>query len=265
MSRRSWITDTVWVVWMAIGYTIVLMPIAVIFFSSFSDSEVFRFPPTGYSLRWYAAAFESSEYRNALRVSLVVGILSTVIALGAGSLAARALSSGSFPGRDVATSILLAPLALPHIVWAIGLLQIYAFFGIGGSLLGLVLAHSTLALPFAVRIMLSTFAQVDRTLEEAAMSLGAPPASVFRHVTLPMIWSGLLTSTLFVFLTSFNEITVTALIAGSRTLTYPVRLYSELRSQGIDPTTVAISAMLVVAIVAFALLSERFFQWSKRI
>ncbi|WP_189422292.1 ABC transporter permease [Devosia pacifica] len=250
---------------MAIGYIVVLMPIVVVFFASFSDGNTFRFPPSGFSLKWYQAAFESSEYRNALSVSLLVGILATLVSLTAGTLAAYALSRSTFRGKTMIETLLLAPLALPHIVWAIGLLQIYAWLSIGGTLLGLVLAHAALTLPFAVRIMLSTFSQLDKTLQDAATTLGASPMRVVVHIVLPLIWPGVLTSALFTFLTSFNEVTVSVLIAGSRYLTYPVRLYSELRSQGIDPTTIAISAMLVAMIIVFALIGERFLNWSRRV
>ncbi|MDB5505567.1 MAG: hypothetical protein JWR75_205 [Devosia sp.] len=265
MNLRRAGTDTIWIAWMAIGYIVVLLPIVVVVFASFSDSNTFRFPPTGYSLKWYQAAFASSEYRNALGVSLLVGLLATAVSLTAGTLAAYALSRSEFRGKSSIETLLLAPLALPHIVWAIGLLQIYAWLGIGGTLLGLVLAHAALTLPFAVRIMLSTFIQLDRTLQEAASTLGASPPRVIWHIVLPLIWPGVLTSALLTFLTSFNEVTVSVLIAGSRYLTYPVRLYSELRSQGIDPTTVAISAMLLALIVVFALIGERFLNWSRRV
>jgi len=265
MKLRKTGLDLAWIAIMAIGYIVVLMPIVVVIFAAFSDSNNFRFPPTGYSLRWFEAAFASAEYRTAMQVSLTVGSLSTVLSVLVGSLAALAISRVNFPGKGAVETLLLSPLALPHIVWAIGLLQIYAWLGIGGTLLGLVLAHSALTLPFAVRIMLSTFAQLDPNLPDAAATLGASPARVVRHVILPLIWPGVLTSALFVFLTSFNEVTVSVLIAGSRYLTYPVRLYAELRSQGVDPTTVAISAMLVAMIIVFAVIGERVLNWSRRV
>ncbi|WP_176084761.1 ABC transporter permease [Martelella sp. HB161492] len=265
MKLHGRLIDLVWIAIIIIGFIVVLTPIFVIFLSSFNASEAFRFPPRGYSLRWYVAAFSRPEYAAALRVSMIVGTISTALAVIIGALSARALIKSEFRGKAATEGLLLAPLALPHIVWAVGLTQIYARIGIGGSLIGLVLAHTTLCLPFAVRIMMTTFSQLDETLEGAALSLGASQSQVLRTITLPLIWPGLLTSAVFTFLTSFNEVTVSVLIAGSRYLTYPVRVYSEMRSQGIDPTTVALSAMFVVVAVALVLIGERMFRWSSRL
>ena len=155
-------------------------------------------------------------------------------------------------------------LALPLVVWAIALLSIYAQLGINGTLPGLILAHVTITMPFAARIMIATFDEIDPNLEAAAKSLGASPWQVVRRITLPLARPGLLSSTAIAFLVSFNDVVVTTLIAGAGWITFPVRTFSRLRTEGIDPTTIAIGAMIVAFTILVIVLGQRLFQLSRR-
>jgi putative spermidine/putrescine transport system permease protein len=242
---------------------LMLSPIVVLVFSSFNPTSYFRFPPSGYSLRWYVAAWNSMEYREALRVSVLVAVAATAVALPCGSLAAFALARSNLPGRPLIEAVLLAPMALPLIVWAIALLQIYARIGLSGTWLGLILAHTVIVLPFAVRIMVATFQRVDPMLEQAAATLGAAPLRAFWRISLPLALPGLATSAVFAFLISFNDVVVSSFIAGAQTMTFQVRLYSQLRSEGVDPITVAIGAVIAGLIVILAIAGERLFRWSR--
>jgi putative spermidine/putrescine transport system permease protein len=246
-------------------YVFLLAPVAVLVFASFDDAAFFRFPPQAYSLRWYAAAAASQEYRSSLSVSLLVAVLATLVSVGAGTLAARALVRGTVPGRSAVEAVLLAPLVLPLIVWAIALLQIYARLGLSGTLAGLVLAHGVITVPYTVRIMMATFERIDPSLEDAAASLGAPPWRIARRITMPLALPGLLTSIAFSFLISFNDVIVSTFIAGARWITFPVRVYSQLRSQGVDPITLAIGAVIVIAILVIAIVGELTLKWSRQI
>jgi putative spermidine/putrescine transport system permease protein len=246
-------------------YAFLLAPIVVLVFSSFDTAPYFSFPPRGYSLRWYVAAWHSAEYQDALRVSLILAAGATLVAVPAGTAAAYALARGHWRGRGLVEALLLSPLALPLIVWAIALMQIYARIGLSGSMLGLLLAHIVIVLPFPTRIMLASFARIDPALEQAARTLGAPPLRAFLRVALPLAAPGGVISIAFAFLTSFNDVVVSSFIAGARSLTFQVRLYSQLRSQGVDPITLAIGAVLATAIVLAALVGERLFRWSRHV
>ena len=248
-----------------LALALMLSPVVVLVFSSFNPGTFFRFPPDGFSWRWYVAAWNSVEYRDALGVSVAVASMATVVAVPSGTLAALALVRGRLPGRRLIEAALLAPLALPLIVWAIALLQIYARVGLSGTWTGLVLAHSVIVLPFAVRIMAAHFQRVDPVLEQAARTLGASPARALWRVGLPLALPGLLTSVALSFLMSFNDVVVSSFLAGSRTMTFQVRLYSQLRSQGVDPITVAIGAAIVALIVTTAIVCERAFHWSRHV
>ena len=242
----------------------ILAPILVLIFSAFDGGNIFRFPPRSYSLRWFEAAFNHPEYRSSLWISTLLGLISTGITVALASFAAFGLVRGNPRYRFVIEVLLLAPLTLPLVVWAIALLSIYAELGMNGTLLGLVLAHVTITMPFAARIMIATFKEIDPKLEAAAKSLGASPMMVLRRITLPLALPGLLSSTAIAFLVSFNDVVVTTLIAGAGWITFPVRTFSRLRTEGIDPTTIAIGAMIVAFTIVVIVVGQRLFQLSRR-
>ena len=263
--RASSLKLSLWTLFVVATVVFLMSPIVVLIFSSFDDGKFFRFPPRILSLRWFEAAFASAEYQRSLFNSAVLGLIAAAISLVAGTLAAMAIVRSDIKKKLVFELLLLAPLLLPLIVWAIALLQIYARLGISGSLGGLVLAHATITLPYTVRIMIATLSKIDPNLEAAAKSLGATPLTAFARITLPIALPGLLTSAAFSFLVSFNDVVVSTFIAGASWVTFPVRLYSQLRGQGIDPITLAIGAMIIGSILVVVLIGELSFKWSRRV
>lgn len=251
--------------WTLLAYALLLAPIAVLILAAFDDGNFFRFPPQRLSLRWFEAAATSREYRSALGNSALVAVLSAALAVVAGSLAAYVLVRRRPPGARLIEAVLLAPLVLPLIVWAIALMQIYAAVSLTGTLSGLVLAHTVITLPYVVRIMHATFERIDPVFEAAAVSLGARPVDVARRVVVPLALPGLMTATAFSLLVSFNDVIVSALIAGGRWMTFPVRLYSQLRGQGVDPTTLAIGAGIIAIILLVAVVGELTMKWSRQV
>ncbi|MCX5512916.1 polyamine ABC transporter permease [Kaistia algarum] len=252
-------------VWTALAYLLLLAPILVLILASFDEAKFFRFPPQTLSLHWYEAAAASGEYRSALSASAIIALCAGTISILVGSLAAYALARFTFPGKRLVEAVLLAPLVLPLIVWAIALLQIYAALGMSGTLAGLVLAHAVITVPYTVRIMVSTFERIDPNLEAAAASLGAPPLAVARRITIPLAMPGLATSAAFSLLISFNDVIVSSLIAGARWITFPVRLFAQLRSEGVDPITLAIGATIIAVILLAAIVGEYALKWSRHL
>ena len=131
------------------------------------------------------------------------------------------------------------------IVVAIGIYYAYSRYGLVGTPIGLVLAHTCLAVPFVVISVGASLAGFDRRLEQAALSLGATPWGTFRQVTLPLIRPGVLTGALFAFITSFDELVVALFLSGSGAVTLPRRMWDDLRF-AIDPTIAAVSTLTIV-------------------
>lgn len=245
-----------WATLVAASFVFLLAPIAVLIFSAFDDGKFFRFPPRALSLRWFEAAFASGEYRASLLTSALVATAATVISLTLGLMAAVGLTRGGLRGRAAVEVLLLAPLTLPLVVWAIALLQIYARLGVSGSLGGLILAHAVITLPLTTRVLIASLERIDPALELAAQSLGARPFAAFARTTLPLARPGLMMGAALAFIVSFNDVIVSTFIAGAGWITFPVRMYAQLRGQGVDPITLAIGAMIVAAIFVVVALGE---------
>ena len=144
---------------------------------------------------------------------------------------------------------MLSPLIVPGIVVAIGIYYAFSRYGLVGSPVGLVLAHTCLAVPFVVTSVSASLAGIDPRLEQAALSLGATPRATFFQVTLPLIRPGVLVGALFAFITSFDELIVALFISGSGAVTLPRRMWDDLRFQ-IDPTIAAVSTLTIVLTAA---------------
>ena len=246
----------------------VLAPIFVLVISSFNESRYFEFPPTGFTLEWYQAFINSKEYQQAIMISVRVAFSATVLALMAGIPAAFALDRYQFRGNSFMQSVFLSPLLLPQIIWALGLIQFYSLIRIGGrnilgTFISIVLAHTVIIIPYVIRMVLSSLHYVEADLENAAMSLGAKPLRTFAEITVPIILPGILVSAVFGFMVSFTDVVVSSFVAGTRYITYPVRMYSEIRTEGLDPLAVTVSAFVVVFIVIIAMIGERTIRWSR--
>lgn len=245
-----------------------LAPILILVISSFNSSRFFEFPPTGFTLNWYQEFMKSEEYQRSLVISLKVALTAAGLGLLAGIPAAFALDRYKFFGNGVLQSLFLSPLMLPQIIWAIGLVQFFSAWKIGeqnilGSFLGLVLAHTVIILPYVIRMVMTSLKYVEADLESAAMSLGATPIRTFFEVTVPIILPGVIVGGVFGFMVSFTDVVVSSFVAGTRYITFPVRMYSEIRTEGLDPLAVAVSATIVVAIVVLAMIGEKTIHWSR--
>ena len=232
------------------------LPILIIVVLSFSSASYLTFPPPAFGVRWYRAYLGSAEWLAATGLSLSIAASVVVLATVLGTLAALGLTQLPPLLRTIAAALILSPLIVPVIVVAIGIYYAYSRYGLVGTPIGLVLAHTCLAVPFVVTSVSASLAGLDRRLEQAALSLGASPWGTFRQVTLPLIRPGVLVGALFAFITSFDELIVALFLSGSGAITLPRRMWDDLRF-AIDPTIAAVST-LTIALTATLLLSTYF-------
>lgn len=240
----------------ATGYALLLAPAVLVLVISFSAGDFLTFPPPGFSTRWYAALFSNAELMRALRNSAVLATAVAALALLAGIPAAYAIARLRFPGRGALAGLLAAPLLLPTLVLGLALLLALQPAGLAATWPGLLLAHATVALPFAVRIMTTAFATVPRDLEEAAWTLGATPLRAAMRVTLPIAAPGAVAAGALCFLVSFDETVISLFLVGPRLSTLPVEMfrYAENRT---DPLVAALAMALIGIALAVVLLVER--------
>ena len=231
-----------------------LAPTLVIVPMSFTEARILSFPPQGFSLQWYEKMATDRQWSTGIVNSLQVAVLTTALATVLGTLAALGLSRGRFYGRSLVNALVLSPLIVPVVVIAIGMFGLFVQWRLAGSLAGLVLAHTALALPFVVVAVLTSLRTMDRNLELAAANLGADPRRSFFHITFPIILPGVVTGAIFAFITSWDEVVVAIFLTSARFRTLPVEMWEQVR-QAVDPTVAAVSTtLLVVTTVLLVLL-----------
>lgn len=242
---------------MLLGLAFVYVPLAIVVVNSFNTSQLFAWPPPGYTTEWWQAAAQNEGVRDALTTSIIVALAATAIALVLGTLTAMAVSRYDFWGRNTISILFVLPIALPGIVTGLALNSVFTTFLGGLTLVTLIVGHAT----FCVVVVLNNAAaRLRRTVgnvEEAAMDLGASRARAFRNVTFPALRSALVAGGLLAFGLSFDEIIVTTFTAGPGIQTLPLWIYQNLFRPNNAPIVNAVAAFLVVVSVIPVYLAQR--------
>jgi len=242
---------------LAFGYAFLYVPILLVMVYSFNDSRTVTVW-AGFSLKWWHALFGNEAMLSAawysLRIALTSATAATVLGLAAGYGLARA---PSFPGRTLFGSLVIAPMVMPEVVMGISMLLL--FIGadrlVGGperGFLTIAIAHTTFSLAFVAVVVQARLSDFDRSLEEAAMDLGATPFVTFRTVTLPLLAPALASGWLLAFTLSLDDLIMTQFVAGGDAQTLPMLVYSSVRL-GVSPQ-INVLATIIVVIAATALL-----------
>jgi putative spermidine/putrescine transport system permease protein len=228
----------------ALFIAFILAPIVIVCAVAFTPEGYLSLPTHGLSLRWFRAIADYPEFVRAFRDSLWLAALSSTIAVLLAVPVALAIARYRFAGREALLAFFMSPLMIPSVVFGIAFLRFFTVIGLGGTFLGLVLAHIVIVTPFALRLVLAASTGLDRAVEHAAVSLGASPFTMFRRVTLPLILPGVVSGWVLAFITSFDEVTMTVFIASPATTTLPVRMFLYIQDN-IDPLVSSISAALI--------------------
>lgn len=242
----------------AVVVIFLIAPMLIIVPMSFSAGNELRFPPTGFSTRWYERFLADPLWTNAAITSLEVGFATVVVSTVLGTLAALGLTRGRYPARVIVNGLILSPLVVPVVIIAIGMYFVFVDWRIAGSLPGLVAAHSVLAIPFVIVNVSVSLRTLDRNLELAAQNLGANPWRTFRRITFPLILPGIAAGAAFAFITSWDEVVVAIFLSSPLVRTLPVVMWSQVRSV-IDPTIAAVATvvMLVTTVSLLLILAVR--------
>jgi putative spermidine/putrescine transport system permease protein len=240
----------------------ILAPLAIVVFISFTPEAYLALPTTGLSLRWFRAIAENREFISAFWLSLGLGLLSASFALVLSVPAALAIHRFRFLGRDAVIAIFLSPLIVPHIVLGVAFLRFFASVGLLGTYTGLVCAHILMILPFGLRLVLASLANIDVAAEKAAVSLGATPWRTFVRVTLPLLVPGIAGGWLICFIQSFDEVTMTVFLASPSTTTLPVQLLHHM-TDSIDPLVASVSTVVIALTFGIMFVIDRFYGLEK--
>ncbi len=234
----------------------ILSPLIIIIGGSFTETPYVAFPPAGFTLRWYAQLMHRGDFLNSFLISIVLGALCCAVAMLLGVTAAIGMHRHHFLGRRLFRGFLMSPLVLPTVVTGVALLQFYYLIDMDAPMTGLLIGHVLITIPYVIRTAGAGLAGMDPAIEEAAGSLGAGNLRILFKVTLPAIAPSIMAAAIFVFVTSFDQATVSIFLAGPDVMPLPVRIFSYI-DFALDPMVAAVSALLIIfAFGSIALLQK---------
>jgi len=241
-----------------------VLPLIAIVPLSFNSSPFLTYPMPGLSWRWYEEFIDSTRWRLSIYNTMVVGISAAILATLMGTLASLAMARTRLPGRRVLMALIISPMVVPLVITALGMFFFFTKLGLTNSLLGLIVAHTVLGIPFVVITVSATLQGFDFNLPRAAASLGASPLFAFRKVTLPIIAPGVIVGGLFAFATSFDEVVVAIFLVGPGQRTLPRQMFSGIR-ENLDPTIAAAASFMILISVILLVCVELLRRRSERL
>ena len=248
------------VVSLTLGFTFLYLPILILVVYSFNKSKLVSVW-AGFSTKWYAELFRNEAMLEAAWVTLRVAVISSTFATILGTMAAIVLvRQGRFFGRTLFSGMIYAPLVMPEVITGLSLLLLFIGLGFDRGVLTIVLAHTTFSMCFVSVVVSSRLVSFDRSLEEAALDLGASAWDAFRLVTLPIIAPAVISGWLLAFTLSLDDLVIASFTSGPSATTLPMKIWSSVRL-GVSPEINALSTILValvtVGVLAASITTKR--------
>lgn len=240
-----------------IAVLLLIAPTVVVIITSFTNGFSLKFPPPGYSTRWYVALWnESPEILNAALLSLQVAALSTGVSVLLGVAAAMALARRRENWARILDAVFMSPLMLPTLALGLALLVLFNLTGQGLSMTTLVVGHIAITTPYILRTTSASLVQMDPAMIESARSLGASAWFTFRTVTLPLIVPGIAAGAFIAFMASFDNVAISLFLSDARSEMLPIRLWHIIESN-LDVRAAAVSGVLVAVTIVLGVVMER--------
>jgi putrescine transport system permease protein len=250
-SRFSWFNATS----IALGFAFLYIPILLLIVYSFNESKLVTVWG-GWSTKWYQGLLENEGIMDAAWVTLRVAFISATMATILGTLAAIVLVRiGRFPGRTLFSGMIFAPLVMPEVITGLSLLLLFVALNFDRGFWTVVLAHATFTMCFAAVVVQARLIDFDKSVEEAAMDLGATPVSTFFQVTLPIIAPSVISAWLLSFTLSLDDLVIASFASGPGATTLPMKIYSQVRL-GVTPEINAISTIMIAFVTVGVLLAS---------
>ncbi len=247
MKRRRWPLYTV----LAFGYAFLYVPVLLLIIYSFNESRLVTVW-SGFSIKWYGELLRNQQLLEAAWLSIRIAATNATFAVVLGTLAANALvRHGRFHGRGGFELLLTAPLVMPDVIIGLSLLLLFVAmqqaigWPDGRGFTTITIAHVTFSMAYVAVVVRARLAQMDRSLEEAAMDLGARPLTVYLRITLPLIAPALLSGWLLAFTLSLDDLVIASFVSGPGSTTLPMVIYSSVR-MGVSPQINALATLIVL-------------------
>lgn len=264
-AHRSWSLLTM----LAFGFAFLYVPILLLIIYSFNDNRLVTVW-TGLSTRWYVELFQDQQILDAAQTSLLIGALTATVATALGTIAGLVLSRfGRFKGRTLFSGMITAPLVMPEVITGLSILLLFVAlenligWPQGRGINTITIAHITFTMAFVTVVIQSRLSQMDASIEEAAMDLGARPLKVFFLITLPIISPALVSGWLLAFTLSLDDLVIASFTAGPNSTTLPMVVFSSVRL-GVSPKINALATLLVLLATAAILVAAYFMRRQER-
>ena len=256
MRKFTWFNATA----LTLGFAFLYLPMIILVIYSFNESRLVTVW-AGFSTKWYGELFQNEEFLDAAWVTVKVAFFSSTLATVLGTMAAQVLvRGGRFGGRTLFSGMIYAPLVMPEVITGLSLLLLFIGVGLDRGIFTVVLAHTTFAMAFVSVVVSSRLASFDRSLEEAALDLGASPFEAFTLVTLPIIAPAVISGWLLAFTLSLDDLVIASFTTGPGATTLPIKVFSAVRL-GVSPEINALSTIMIaivtLGVITASLVSKR--------
>ena len=252
------VASAAYVVLLSVVFVYLLLPVIFAVMISVNPSDLYAFPPDGFTLKWYAQLFSRTTWISSFVTSFQYSLVATAIGLALSSSAAFAIGRFDFRFRGLLDAATFLPLMIPQVILGLALLIYLSMFGMVGNLLGLSLALAVYTTPYATRSILAAMSNFDRSIEEAAMNLGADEVQTFLRITFPSLLPGLLTAGIFSFVVSYSNLQIAVFLQGAGLIPIPVRIFAQMQF-GASPVLAAVSTVNIVITMLAVIVVERLF------
>ena len=247
-------------------YLFFYLPIIILIVFSFNASRI-NAVWTGFTFNWYGALLKNANILTALSNSLIVGVVSTIISTIIGTMTALAMHRYNFFGKRIFDLVLYMPIIIPDIVMGISLAIFYNIIRFTFSLFPIIVAHVAFNISFVAVVVRSRLHGYNKSLDEAAMDLGATPFQTFIKITLPLISPGVIAGALIAFTLSFDDYLITSFVCPPGSNTLPIHVYSMIKTR-VTPEINALSTLILAFTMTLVLVAQRFIiggnkQWTK--
>lgn len=253
--KKARIGNKIFSLYTILIFAILYMPIAVLIVFSFNNSKVNAIW-MGFTLKWYEGLVKDSNVLNAMYNSLTVAFISTLLSTVIGTLAAVGMYKYTFKGKTVLDGLLYVPIIIPEIVMGIALLMFFSQAKIPQGITTLIIAHITFSVSYVVVVVRARLKGFDKSLEEAAMDLGATPIKTFYKITLPLIMPAIIAGALLAFTLSMDDVIISFFVSGPGCTTLPLKIFSMVKF-GVTPEINALSTIMLLITLTVAIASER--------
>ena len=230
------------------------LPIVIVVVFSFNDSKL-PVEWKGFTLKWYQTLFQDLALMEALRNSLVLGLISVLIAAVIGTLGALGMTRVHYKSKGMMEYLSMIPIMVPEIILGMVFLAFFSMLHLPFGMVTLVIAHVSFCIPYIFMMVKARLAGIDKSLEEAARDLGASPVRTFFDITLPLIMPAVLSGCILAFAMSFDDVVISIFVNGPKISTMAIKVYTQLKT-GVTPEVNALCTLILLVVVLVMMISS---------